>query len=152
MSTISNAEHSVSVKLKRQNAAVHFCGTDGVHNVRIDGPSELGGQNKGFRPTELLLYALGGCAVLDFAAMLYKQGIQVEDISVETSGARRAEGGAKPFSDIHIRFLIAGKKEELENHRPIIQLFAKRSVHELCSVGLTLRKETTITHNIEFSY
>ncbi len=150
MGEVASAADPLSVRLTRQNAAVHFLGERETHVVHIDGTPELGGENKGFRPTELLLYALGGCAILDFSSMLYRQGIKVHDIFADVSGTRKAEGAAKPFSDIHIKFVIAGKQDELEDYRAIIQLFAKRAVHELCSVGLTIRKETSIRHDVEF--
>ncbi len=144
--------NSVSVRLKRENTAVHFSGTKEKHVLHLDGPPELGGENKGFRPTELLLYAIGGCAIFDFVSMLYRQGIRIQDVFADISGTRHAEGATNPFIDIHIKFVIVGKKNDIENHHNAIQLFAKRAVHELCSVGLTIRKETKIRHDVEFSY
>lgn len=152
MNETSGLGNSLSVRLQRENAAVHFSGTQGTHVVHLDGSPELGGENKGFRPTELLLYAVGGCAMFDFVSMIYRQGIAVQDVSADISGTRQAEGSANPFVDIHIKFVIVGQKSELDNYHNVIQLFAKRAVRELCSVGLTIRKETSMRHAVEFSY
>ena len=40
------------------------------HSITMDGPEEVGGQNQGARPMELLLLGTGGCALFDVVSML----------------------------------------------------------------------------------
>ncbi len=72
----------MKVILTRENEKVYFRGEDDSNIIHIDGSSEIGGENKGFRPMQILLYAIGSCAVFDFVSMLYKQRRAFEDIIV----------------------------------------------------------------------
>lgn len=139
----------MTVTLHRENSRVHFVGSKGPNEIHLDGAPEIGGENKGFRPTQVLLYAVGGCAVFDFTSMLYKQNLEIEDISVEVTGERVQEGPITPFSAIHIKFTLVGNSAQLAENRALIESFAKRAVHQLCSVGATIRKETPIDFTVE---
>ena len=52
---------------------VMFAAESGTgHSITMDGPEEVGGQNRGARPMELLLLGTGGCALFDVVSMLKK--------------------------------------------------------------------------------
>ncbi|MBT6392080.1 MAG: OsmC family protein, partial [Nitrosomonadales bacterium] len=52
---------------------VNFRGeSDSGHQVMMDGPKELGGENKGMRPMELMLLGMGGCTSFDVVTILKK--------------------------------------------------------------------------------
>ncbi|MEQ9208590.1 MAG: OsmC family protein, partial [Pseudomonadales bacterium] len=42
------------------------------HSIIIDGPPDMGGQNKGMRPMEMLLLGTAGCSTFDVLTMLQK--------------------------------------------------------------------------------
>ena len=141
---------TVRVSLSRENEKVHFIGEQEQHTIHIDGPPEIGGDNKGFRPMQVLLYALGGCAVFDFVSLLYKQIGAVEDVIVEVEGVRKQEGSCKPFVSISLCFIVIGREgHALIEKKSLIEHCAKLAVQELCSVGATLRKETKIDYRVE---
>ncbi len=53
----------MKVELKRANDAVHFEATgSNTVKVNIDGSPEIGGQELGMRPMELVLAALASCS------------------------------------------------------------------------------------------
>ena len=45
---------------------LQFSGTaDSGHQLTIDGPPDIGGENAGFRPMEMILLGVGGCSAMD---------------------------------------------------------------------------------------
>ncbi len=137
----------MKVELTRVNEKIRFIVKAGDNTMYVDGPPSLGGEEQGFRPMQLLLSALASCASVDFASMLYKQGVELEDFLVEIEGDRQPEAAATPFTKIRILFILQG---DIHIPRPLVEQFASRSVHELCSVGATLREETKIEYRIEY--
>lgn len=54
--------------------------------VNIDEPNELGGTNKFANPQEYLLSALNACMMVGYVAACALQGIELEDVRIETEG------------------------------------------------------------------
>jgi putative redox protein len=127
----------MEITLKKVNDAVHFEGTGVVPNVKvhIDGTPEIGGQNLGARPMELVLMALGSCASLDFVTILQKQRQVIEDFSVTVTGTRRDEA-PRIFTAIHIHFEMAGEINA-EKAAKAAELAVKKycSVHDMLAAG-----------------
>lgn len=46
--------------------------TPSGHVIKMDAAKEVGGQNSGARPTELLLHSLAGCTGIDIVMILKK--------------------------------------------------------------------------------
>jgi putative redox protein len=85
-----------------------FVGESGSgHSVVMDGPEDLGGRNMGFRPMEMLLLGIGGCASYDVMSMLKKSRQQVTDCRVEVQ-AERADAIPAVFTRIHLHFIVTG--------------------------------------------
>ena len=59
------------IHIKRVNKKVHLeaLNEDGA-SVHIDGSPEIGGENLGFRPMQLLLAGIGGCSTMDIVSIL----------------------------------------------------------------------------------
>jgi putative redox protein len=127
----------MKVHLKRVNDAVHFEGSasNSAVKVHIDGSPDIGGQELGVRPMELVLMALGSCSVFDLVSILKKQRQDVQDINVEISGNRR-EAIPNIFTDIHIRFMISGQVDR-EKSEKAAELAVKKycSVHDMLAAG-----------------
>ncbi len=64
----------------------------GTHTVRIDEPPELGGENTGPNPVELVLSALGGCLVVLLAAFAPHHGVELKGASVSVEGDLDPDG------------------------------------------------------------
>ena len=128
----------MKVELKRVNNAVHYEATapSSAVKVSIDGSPDMGGQELGVRPMELVLMALGSCSVLDLVSILEKQRQEVADISVEVTGNRR-EAIPTIFTDIHIKFTLSGSNINLEKAEKAAELAVKKycSVHDMLVAG-----------------
>jgi putative redox protein len=60
--------------------------------IVVDEPPELGGQDKGANPVELLLVALGTCQEIMYAAMASMMGIKLDEVKVNLKGSLDLKG------------------------------------------------------------
>ncbi len=136
----------MKVSIKQQNGLFHFQGKNeaGI-TVNIDANPEIGGENKGVRPMELLLYGLGGCTAIDVVLVLKKQKEEVTNINVEIEGFREKVGEASPFKKMHVHFIIEGKNLSTAKMERAILL----SMEKYCSATKTLEGSVEITHDYE---
>lgn len=127
----------MKVTLQRINEAVHFEGSSELSDVKvhIDGSPEIGGEGKGVRPMELVLFALGSCSVFDLSSILKKQRQQLDDIKVTVEGKRREEI-PNIFTHIHIFFELKGAIDEAKAQKAA-ELAVKKycSVHDMLAAG-----------------
>lgn len=127
----------MKIDIQRVNQAVHFeaSAPSSTVKVQIDGSPEIGGEELGVRPMELVLMALGSCSVLDLVSILKKQRQEVEDIKIEVSG-NRTESIPKVFTDIHIKFVLSGKIDLIKAEKAA-ELAVKKycSVHDMLASG-----------------
>jgi putative redox protein len=56
--------------------------TDGEHSVVMDEPNEVGGDNVGMTPYEMLLSALGGCIAMTLRLYARRKEWPLEDVRV----------------------------------------------------------------------
>ena len=119
------------------NDAVHFEGSAASTKIKvhIDGPPDIGGQELGVRPMEMVLMALASCSSLDLVTILRKQKQQIESFSVETEGERRQEV-PNIFTKIHLKFFIKGDIDPAKAERAA-ELAVKKycSVHDMLAAG-----------------
>ena len=124
---------------------VSFVGeADSGHAVVMDGATDAGGRNIGFRPMELLLVGMGGCTAFDVVTILQKARQPVTDCRVELS-AERAEEVPKVFTRIHVHFVVSGK--DLKPAQ--VERAVKLSAEKYCSASLMLGKTAVVTHDFE---
>lgn len=128
------------------NGKVQFTGkSETGHQVKMDGPPDLGGENNGCRPMELLLLGLGGCTSFDVISILKKSRQDVTDCRAEIS-AERADTVPSVFTKIHIHFLISGNQLKDAQVERAIRLSAEK----YCSASLMLEKGgVEISHDYE---
>lgn len=123
---------------------VMFVGESGSgHAVVMDGSPDHGGRNMGFRPMEMLLLGMGGCASFDVIGILTKQRLDVRNCVAELD-AERAEGVPSPFTKIHLHFKVSGKNLK----ETAVERAVKLSAEKYCSASLMLaRGGAEITHS-----
>ncbi len=125
---------------------VHFVGkADSGHAVPMDGPPDMGGENRGSRPMELLLIGLGGCSSFDVVNILAKSRQDITDC-MTVIDAKRADSIPQVFEKIHLNFIVSGKNLDPKKVERAVQLSAEK----YCSASIMLGNAgVEITHGFE---
>lgn len=134
----------MKIEIERKNDKVYLeaINEQGII-VKMDGSPEIGGQDLGARPMQLVLMALGGCTSMDMLSMLAKMREPVKWYKV-TVDAERATEHPMVFTKIHIHYILEGNLKK-ENVEKAINL----SMDKYCSVTHMLNTTATITHSFE---
>ena len=114
------------------------------HSITMDGPIEIGGENLGVRPMEMLLLGVAGCTMIDVVTTLQKMRQDLSHCETRIS-AERANEHPKVFTDIHIHFIVKGKDLDSKKVDKAITLSAEK----YCSASIMLGKTAKITHDFE---
>ena len=114
------------------------------HSITMDGPIEIGGENLGIRPMEMLLLGVAGCTMIDVVTTLKKMRQNLTHCETKIS-AERADEHPKVFTDIHIHFIVQGKDLDSKKVDKAIILSAEK----YCSASIMLGKTANITHDFE---
>ena len=116
------------------------------HSITMDGPPEIGGENLGVRPMEMLLLGVAGCTMIDIVTTLKKMRQELTHCETKVN-AERADDHPKVFTDIHIQFIIKGKGLDSKKVEKAITLSAEK----YCSASIMLGKTASITHDFEIA-
>jgi putative redox protein len=114
------------------------------HSITMDGPTDIGGENLGVRPMEMLLLGVAGCTMIDVVTTLKKMRQNLTHCETKIS-AERADEHPKVFTDIHIHFIVQGKDLDSKKVDKAITLSAEK----YCSASIMLGKTAKITHDFE---
>lgn len=127
------------------NQNMQFTATSGSgHSVIIDGSPEIGGEDTGMRPMEMLLLSMAGCSAMDVIFILKKARQAVSDCTIEIKGTR-ADTIPKVFTDIHVHYIISGNNLE-EKH---VTRAVNMSAEKYCSVAEMMRQAANVSHSYE---
>ena len=118
--------------------------SDSGHAIVMDGPPEIGGENLGVRPMEMLLLGMAGCTMIDVVSTLEKMRENLSDCQTKVSADRGTEY-PKVFTNIHVHFILRGKKLNASKVEKAIKLSAEK----YCSASIMLGKTAVITHDFE---
>ena len=116
------------------------------HSITMDGPPEIGGDNLGVRPMEMLLLGVAGCTMIDVVTTLKKMRQELTHCETKVN-AERADDHPKVFTDIHIQFLVKGNDLDSKKVEKAITLSAEK----YCSASIMLGKTASITHDFEIA-
>ncbi len=120
-----------------------FLGSDtSGHTVVYDSTE---GVQKGIGPMRALLTALGACAGMDVVAILNKRKQKLTSLKIQLSGERPPHGLPRPWTSIHIKYILAG----VDLERKYVEEATTDSTEKFCSVGATLQPTAKITHSYE---
>jgi putative redox protein len=113
--------------------------SSGGHSIVLDAPA---GRDtwQGFKPSDLLLAALGGCTAVDVIRILRKKRQRVSGLRVTVSGEQREEY-PRPFERIVVHFEVRGQGIAKAAVEHAISL----SEEKYCSVAAILRGVAAIT-------
>ena len=140
-----NKKCVMRIELKRLDDSLHFEAKDEAgHVVHMDGAPNIGGNDKGVRPMQMLIMGLGGCSAIDIVMILKKQRQVIEDFSISIDGEREVGKEPSLWKDIQIHFKLKGQID-LEKAQRAVSL----SVEKYCSVAKTLEAAgATITYKV----
>lgn len=113
------------------------------HKLITDASEEIGGNNLGPRPKQLLLAGLIGCTGIDVMSMLKKMRVELDDCSIEVE-ADSSEEHPKVYENIHLIYRFKGKNLSKTNIEKAVSL----SQEKYCGVSAMLKKAAPITYEI----
>ncbi len=120
-----------------------FLGSDtSGHTVVYDSTE---GVMRGIGPMRALLTALGACTGMDIVAILHKRKQRLVSLKILVSGGRPEYGLPKPWTSIHIKYVLSGEKLQ----KRYVEEAIKDSTEKYCSVGASLSPTAKITHSYE---
>jgi putative redox protein len=112
--------------------------------IHLDASPDIGGQNLGMRPMQVLLAAFGGCSVIDIISILKKQRQDLQDVKVTVTGEREKDAVPSLYTEVHAHFKLFGNLDRDKAEKAV-----SLSVDKYCSVAKTLEKTAKVTYSFE---
>lgn len=129
-----------------------FLGSDEAgHSIAFDSalpmPNRPKPRPRGIGPMNALLSSLGACTGMDVTAILQKRKQKLASLRIEISGKRPKYGHPKPFTEIHLRYLVAGASLD----EKYVKEAVTDSITKFCSVAATLNEKAKISYSYEIA-
>ncbi len=115
----------MNVKVEWKGKMSFVGSADSGFNVDLGASPEVGGDNDGFRPIELMAISLAGCTGMDVISILKKKRQNVTNFEVRVD-ADRASEHPKVITGAIIEYIVAGQRVEEDAVVRAIQLSAER--------------------------
>ncbi len=132
-----------TVKLSYDDGLAFDVEVDG-HKMKIDSVVEFGGRNKGPRPKNLMLVALGGCTGMDVASIMSKMKIPYDNLEITVTGIL-SESHPRHFEKMHITYMVKGNNIDRDKVERAVYL----SQEKYCGVTFNYKSSIEITHEIK---
>lgn len=88
---------------------MQFIGDDSAgHQVAMDASPVYGGENRGTRPMDLMLMALGGCTGIEVTHILQKMRVGFDNLAISVEG-ERSDSHPKIFTRMRVTYHFQGK-------------------------------------------
>ncbi len=134
----------MTVVVKWQGKMAFKAKTEGGHSVLMDASPDVGGEDLGPRPMEMVLMGLGGCTGIDVVLMLQKGKQDVEDCQIEIM-SERSDTVPKVYRSIHVHFKVTGRALNEKKVKRAVDLSAEK----YCSVSKMLEATVALSHDYE---
>ncbi len=135
----------IKIDIGRVSDTFHLEATnEGGNAVHLDASPDIGGTNKGMRPMQLMLTALGGCSSIDLINILKKQKQDLKDIKITVTGEREKDAVPSLFTEVHVHFRLFGNIDHDKAQKAV-----SLAVDKYCSVAKTLEKTAKVTHSFD---
>ena len=135
----------IKIELSRVSDDFHLeAVNENGNNIHIDASPDIGGTNKGMRPMQLLLAAMGGCSSIDIINILKKQKQVLKDIKVTVTGEREKDAVPSLYTKVHAHFKLYGNLDQDKAQKAV-----SLSVEKYCSVAKTLEATAKVTYSFE---
>jgi putative redox protein len=120
-----------------------FSSSNKSYKILLDTSKDVGGDEEGIRPTELLLISLAGCSSMDIISILKKKRQNIASFNVKVKGDRALEH-PRVFTKIYITYIIKG----LDIDESAVKRAIELSKDKYCTIWAMLKKAA----DIEWSY
>jgi len=119
--------------------------SDSGFSVSLGTSPEVGGDNDGFRPLELLLIGLAGCTAMDVISILQKKKQEVTGFEVQVQSEQAADH-PKVFTHILIEYIVKGKNIDQAAVERSVQLSTEKycPAHAMLCQAVTIESKITI--------
>lgn len=114
------------------------------HHLMMDAVPEVGGEDAGPRPKELMLASLSGCTGMDVISILNKMRQEVESFNI-TVEAELTEEHPKHYFKLHLIYEFKGNNLDIEKLKKAVDL----SQDKYCGVSAVYKKAMEITYEIK---
>jgi len=115
--------------------------------IPLDSDPDVGGQEKGHRPLEMLLIGLGGCMSMDAVSILRKKKQEFTDFEVSFETEQR-EDHPHAYTTINMHFIVSGSKVDEKAMARALEL----SYDKYCPANAMLKEYATINYSYEIRH
>ena len=116
---------------------------DSGFTVRLDSKKEVGGNDSGIRPVEMIAIGVAGCTGMDVISILKKKRQEVTAFEVLVH-ATRAVDHPRKITDMTIEYIVTGNNIDPQAVERAVQL----SEEKYCSSIATIRGNVNIDNKI----
>jgi putative redox protein len=116
--------------------------TAGSHTLTSDAPKDVGGQETGPDPHELLLASLGACTSMTLKLFAGKRGWNLETVQVELQEDQVDDGDGKKKTVITREIKVTGQLEQE-------QLDSLKAIADKCPIHKLLTGQKEISTNLK---
>jgi len=113
------------------------------HKIVIDAKPEVGGKDRGPRPKQMMLAALGGCTSMDVISILKKMRVELKSLNVIVEG-ELTEEHPRHFTKMHVIYEVEGDNLPLDK----IQKAVSMSEEKYCGVSAVYRQAMELSSEI----
>lgn len=114
------------------------------HKLKMDAMPEVGGEDAGPRPKQLMLAALSGCTGMDVVSILKKMRVEVDEFDIEIE-ADMTEEHPKHYTKMHVSYVFKGHDLDESKLKKAVEL----SQNNYCGVSATYKKAMELTYTIK---
>ncbi len=132
-----------TVKTTWKNKMTFVANVNG-HNVQMDAMPEVGGNDSGPRPKDLMLAALAGCTGMDVISILAKMQVKIDEFNINVDG-ELTEEHPKYFNKMHIIYEFKGENLSFDKLQKAVNL----SQEKYCGVSAAYKKAMEVTYEIK---
>jgi putative redox protein len=116
------------------------------HHVIMDALPDVGGEDQGVRPKQLMLAALAGCTGMDVISILRKMKVEPESFNIKVE-ADVTEEHPKHYNKMHVIYELKGKNLPLDKIQKAVEL----SQEKYCGVSAAYKKAMPLSWEIKIT-
>jgi uncharacterized OsmC-like protein len=129
----------MKITLERFDENFGFKARAGNHEMILDTAVEIGGNDQGFRPMELMLVSLAGCSAIDIIHILNKGKHAIRSYTATVEAERRDEL-PRIFSTIDMIITV-----DTDAPDTVLERAVKLTKEKYCSVYAVLEASSPVT-------